>query len=70
MIQTNNSFKDSKQETLYLSEDSQISVPGDSNQINVFAIYDLLLVKIKAYSFIVDWQLQEIELPEVNKSLD
>ena len=70
MIQTKKTLKDFKQETLYLSEDSQIPVPGDSNQLNVFAIYDLLLVKIKAYSFIVDWQLQEIEVPEVNKPLD
>ncbi len=69
MIQVKNSLKDFKQETLYLRKDSKIPVPGDLNQINAIIIYDLLLLKIKANSFIVDWQLQETEVSEVNKPL-
>ena len=69
MIQTDNSLSDFKIETLYLREDSQISVPGDSCQIKGSGSYDLLLLKINACPFIVDWQLSEIEQTTVSNPL-
>jgi hypothetical protein len=68
MIHIQNSLTDFKLETLYLREDSQIPVPGDSFQIKRFGDYDLLLLKIKACPFIVDWQLTDIEQTAVFKT--
>ena len=67
MIQSKYSLTDFKQENLYLHDDSQIPVTGDLNQKNGFRSYDHLFLKIEAYSFIVDWQLQDNEVPERNK---
>ncbi len=67
MIQTTYSLTDFKQETLYVREDSQIPAPVDSTQSKTNKLYRLLMLNIKAYSFIVDWQLSEIEHSEVDK---
>ena len=66
MIQKQNSLPDFKQETFYLPEDSQIPVSGDATQRMTFEYYDLLIMRIKTYSFIVDWQLPGVEKLEVN----
>ena len=61
MIQKQNSLSDFKQETVYLPEDSQIPVSGDKTQRKAYEFYDLIFMRIKTYSFIVDWQLPGIE---------
>ena len=66
-MQIKNSYTDKKQKPHYMREDSRNPVSGDSNQIKGFGSYDLHFLKIEAYSFIVDWQLQDAEMPEVNK---
>lgn len=69
MIQKQNSLPDFKQETSYLRDDSQISVNGGvSIPMKAYVFYDHLIMKIKTYSFIVDWQLPEMEQLEVDKS--
>jgi len=68
MIQNKNSFKGFKQESIYQCEDSQIPFPKDSIQTKGFGFYDLLLIKIKACPFIVDWELYEIEQSTVDKA--
>ena len=67
MIQSKYSLMDFKQENLYLHDDSQIPVTGDLNQKNGSRFNDHLFLKIEAYSFIVDWQLQDTEMPDGNK---
>lgn len=67
MNQKQKSPSDFKQETVYLPEDSQIPVTGDKTQRKAYEFYDLFLLKIKTYSFIVDWQLPGIE--ELNVDL-
>jgi len=68
MIQKQNSLPDFKQETSYLGDDRQISVTGVSIPKKAYEFYDHLILKIKTYSFIVDWQLPEMEQMEVEKS--
>jgi len=68
MIQSKYSLMDFKQENLYLHDNSQFPVTGDSNQIKGFRFIDHRFLKIEAYSFIVDWQLHDTEIPE-GKSL-
>jgi|GEM_PF-2297917 len=68
MIQKQNSLPDFKQETTYLRDDSQISVTGVSIPGKAYEFYDHLILKIKTYPFIVDWQLPEMEQMEVDKS--
>lgn len=66
MIQKQNSRPDFKQETLYLPEDSQMPVHDDSTHRKGYELYDLLITRIKTYSFIVDWQMPGIEELEVD----
>ena len=66
MIQKQNSHSDFKQKTVFLPEDSQIPVSGDTTQRKAYEFYDLILMRIKTYSFIVDWQLPGIEELEVD----
>ena len=68
MIQKQNSFPDFKKETSYLRDDSQISVTGVSIPRKAYEFYDHLILKIKTYSFIVDWQLPRMEKMEVDNS--
>ena len=65
MIQKQNSLSDFKQGSVYLPEDSKIPVFGYSTQRKDYEFYDLIFMRIKTYSFIVDWQLPEIEQLEV-----
>ena len=67
MNQAKYSHTDFKQETLFLREDSQIPIPGDSTQSKTSELYELLNLNFKTYSFIVDWQLSEIEFSKVDK---
>jgi len=66
MIQKQNSRPDFKQKSFYLREDTQIPVPGDSTQRKGNEFYNLLITRIKTYSFIVDWQMPGIEKLEVD----
>jgi len=66
MILAKDSLYDVKQDTFFL--DSQIPVPGDSISINAPGFQDFLFLKITSDSFIVDWQLQETEQPDIDKS--
>lgn len=68
MIQKQNSLPDFKQETSYLRADSQISVTGVSIPKRAYVFYNQLILRIKTDSFIVDWQLPEMEQLEVDKS--
>ena len=61
MIQKQNSLSDFNQKSVFLREDSQVPISGDSTQRNAYELYDLLFTRIKTYSFIVDWQLPGIE---------
>ena len=67
MIQIKYSPEDFKPETYYVREDSQIPVPGDLTRGRTSRSYEILMLNIKTYSFIVDWQLSEIERSEVDK---
>ena len=61
MIQKQNSLSDFNQKSVFLREDSQVPISGDTTQRNAYELYDLLFTRIKTYSFVVDWQLQGIE---------
>jgi hypothetical protein len=64
MMQTKNSYTDIKPKPHYMREDSQNPVSGDSNQIKGLESYDHFFLKNDASPFIVDWQLQDNEVPE------
>ena len=62
MIKNQNSLPDFKQDPYYLSDNSVIPVSEVSSSKSASDLYNLLVTKIKTYSYIVDWQLPEIEL--------
>lgn len=67
MIQIKYSPEDFKPETHYVREDTQIPVPGDLSRDKTNRFCEILMLNIKTCSFIVDWQLSEIEHSEIDK---
>jgi alpha-ketoglutarate-dependent taurine dioxygenase len=61
MIKNQNSLPDFKQDPFPVFENSVIPVSEVSSSKSASDLYNLLVAKIKTYSFIVDWQLPEIE---------
>ena len=67
MIQKQNSLSDSKQDPFYLPDDSSVS--GNSIPKSASDFYGLLLMNIKTYSYVVDWQLPKVDQLVGEKSL-
>jgi len=67
MIQKQNSLPDSKQDPFYVPDDS--SVPGNLIPKSASDFYGLLVMNIKTYSYVVDWQLPIVDQLVVDNSL-
>lgn len=62
MIKNQNSLPDFKQDPFPLFDNSVIPVSEVTSSKSASDLYNRLVTKIKTYSYIVDWQLPEIEL--------
>ena len=67
MIQKQNSLPDSKQDPFYEPDNSSVS--GNFNPKSASDFYGLLVMNIKTYSYVVDWQLPKVDQPVIEKSL-
>lgn len=61
MMQIPKSPADFNQNSLHVTENYHLFVPDDLKPKKTHELTELLVVEIKKYSFVVDWQLQENE---------
>jgi hypothetical protein len=67
MIQIKYSPEDFNPEPHYVPEDTQIPIPEDLSWDKTNRFCEILMLNIKTCSFIVDWQLSEIEHSKVDE---